>query len=69
MSKIISGILISLAGPALIQWGFSESCSGEISGIVVPLLAALPGAALAWWARVKMGGHQASTVNVMGVKK
>ena len=58
-SLTTTGILTALAGPLLIQWGFSEACSGEISGIVVPLLAALPGALIAQFGRVRAGGVSA----------
>lgn len=54
-SKEISGLLIAVAGIALVQFGFSENCSNEIVAKVSPLLGALPGIAIAWIARVGRG--------------
>lgn len=63
MSVVTIGILTSIAGPLLVQFGFSDACSGEITGKVVPLVAMLPGALLAQWGRVRLGG-----VNKFGVR-
>lgn len=63
-STTILGIIGTVLLPILVKAGFSDSCSGEISGIVVPFIAALPGAAVAWVGRVRAGG-----VTPLGFKK
>ena len=55
-SSTMVGIIGTIALPYIVQVGFSESCGNEILGITAPLLAALPGAALAWWGRMRAKG-------------
>lgn len=64
MSKTYVGVFVALAGPLLLNLGFSEACSGEITGVVLPLLAALPGAVMALVGRFRLGG-----VTVLGARK
>lgn len=52
----IGGILIAVGGTLLVQFGFSDSCSGEILSKLNPLLGALPGLVMAWIGRVRAGG-------------
>lgn len=62
-SLTTGGILVSVAGLFLVQYGFTEACSGEIMSKIGPILGALPGLVLAWIGRVRAGG-----VNALGVK-
>lgn len=39
--------------PLLVNVGFSEGCSNEITGILLPMV---PGAVTALWGRVRAGG-------------
>ena len=55
-STTMIGIIGTIALPFLVQNGFSESCGNEILGFSMPLLSALPGAALAWYGRVTAKG-------------
>jgi hypothetical protein len=55
ISKEISGIFLAVAGLLLVQFGFSESCSGEIMSKAGPLLGAAPGLLLAYFARWSKG--------------
>lgn len=54
------GVIGMLALPLLINLGFSESCSNEITSILLPML---PGAFMVLRARFKRGD-----VSVLGVK-
>jgi hypothetical protein len=67
MSKIISGILVSIVGAGIASFAFSDSCSSEIMEKAVPLIGMLPGSLFAWWARVTQ--KDSEPVNVLGVKK
>lgn len=58
-SLTMGGILVSVIGTAIMQLGFSESCTSELVQNV-PLII---GSALAWAGRVKAGG-----VSVAGFK-
>ena len=60
MSKTIIGILVMVVGTFLVDYGFSQGCSNEITD-KIPLLA---GAVLAWFGRYKAGG-----INVFGGRK
>ena len=51
MSITIIGILVAVAGPILINVGFSETCSNEI----VTMAPALVGGLIAWFGRVRKG--------------
>ena len=51
-SLTMSGILVSVVGTAIMQLGFSESCTNELVQNVPLIL----GSALAWVGRVKAGG-------------
>ena len=55
-STTMIGIIGTIALPYLVQVGFSQTCGSEILGISAPLLAAVPGAALAWWGRMNAKG-------------
>jgi hypothetical protein len=55
-----AGILVAVAVPVVVHFGFSEACSGEIVNYVLPLL----GGVLAWIGRIRAGG-----VTVGGFKK
>ena len=59
-SLTITGVIVSIAGTMLVNYGFSEQGSGEI----VQVLPALIGGAVAWIGRVRAGG-----VSVLGVKE
>ena len=59
-SLTIGGIIIMVAGTLLVEWGFSESCAGEIT-TKVPLAL---GAVVAWIGRVRAGG-----ITLLGFKK
>jgi hypothetical protein len=56
MSVTTSGIIAMIVGPFLVKFGFSDACSGEITSIVLPALAALPGAIMAQIGRYRLGG-------------
>ncbi len=58
-SLTITGIIVMVAGTFLMEFGFTESCSGEITS-KIPLLV---GGLISWIGRVKAGG-----VNALGVK-
>lgn len=60
MSLTIVGIIISVAGTALVKLGFSETCTNEII-TNAPLVI---GGLIAWIGRVRQGD-----VNILGVKK
>lgn len=64
MSKQIAGIFAAIGGLLLVQFGFSDSCSSEILSKGLPLLGALPGLALTYWARVSKGD-----IGFSGVRK
>ncbi len=49
MNKIISGILITLAGSVIGSFAFSADCSTEILDKATPFLTALPGLVVAWF--------------------
>ena len=59
-SLTMSGILVSVIGTAVMQLGFSESCTNELVQNV-PLII---GSALAWVGRIKAGN-----VTVAGFKQ
>lgn len=48
-----AGVLGMIALPLLVNLGFSESCSNEITGIVLPMI---PGALAALYGRFRLGG-------------
>lgn len=56
----MGGILVSVIGTLLVQYGFSETCANELIQNV-PLAI---GAVMAWIGRVRAGG-----VNAVGFKK
>lgn len=58
------GLLVGVAGILLVQYGFSDSCSSEITNKLLPLIGALPGFVTAWVGRVRAGG-----VTFAGFKK
>jgi hypothetical protein len=55
-SKRASGILLALALPLIVQFGFSDSCANEVIAKVAPILSALPGLALSWFGSMKAEG-------------
>ena len=59
-SLTMGGILVSVIGTLLVQYGFSETCANELIQNV-PLAI---GAVMAWIGRVRAGG-----VNAVGFKK
>ena len=63
-SSEIGGVFVAIGGIILVQYGFSEGCSGEIIGKVGPLLGALPGLAVTYFARLRKGD-----VNPLGKRK
>jgi ABC-type uncharacterized transport system permease subunit len=50
------GLLAGVAGILLVQYGFSDSCSSEITAKLLPLIGAFPGLATAWIGRYRAGG-------------
>lgn len=54
-STTIAGIIAAIALPVLGDLGFSQVCSQEILGIGVPFFLSLPGLAMAYIGRVRMG--------------
>ena len=63
-STQIGGIFLAVAGIALVQFGFSDSCSSEILAKLSPLAGAAPGLILAYVGRLSKGD-----VKLSGVKK
>lgn len=59
-SLTITGIVVMVGGTFLMEWGFSESCSGEITS-KIPLIL---GGVLSWIGRYKAGG-----ITFAGIKK
>lgn len=51
-SLTYAGILVAVLGPVLVQYGFSEACSGEISNVAV----AAVGGLIAAYGRYRVGG-------------
>ncbi len=69
-SKQMAGVLVAVGGILLVQFGFSEACSGEITSKLLPLAGAVPGLAITWFGRVFAGKTTpADEVNVLGFKK
>lgn len=60
-SVTFAGIIGMIALPLLVNVGFSESCSNEITGILLPMI---PGVITAVFGRVRAGG-----VNMFGFKE
>ena len=57
MSLTTIGLLATVLGPLIAHFtGFSEACSGEVSGWLVSLSAMLPGIITAQAGRVRAGG-------------
>ena len=54
-SLTMSGVLVSVGGLLLVQFGFSEGCANE----VITLLPVLAGGVLSWIGRIKAGGVDA----------
>lgn len=50
-SVTLWGIVLAVAVPLLVQLGFSDGCANEIMTIVPTL----PGLAVAWYGRVRVG--------------
>lgn len=50
------GIIGMIVLPLLVNLGFSETCSNEITGIILPMI---PGAVMAFRGRFKLGGVDA----------
>jgi len=63
-STQIAGVLVAVGGILLVQFGFSEQCSGEITSKLLPLAGALPGLAAVYFGRLSKGD-----VHLSGVKK
>jgi hypothetical protein len=57
MSLTIIGVIVSVAGAGLIQFGFTEGCANEI----VSYLPVVIGGIMSWVGRVRAGG-----VDVLG---
>lgn len=64
LSLTISGILVALIGSVVITFGFSESCTNEITAKVAPLVPVVIGGIMSWVGRFRMGG-----ISKLGVKK
>lgn len=54
-SKEMGGIIIAIGGMLLVQFGLSDGCSGEVMAQLGPVIGALPGLAMSWFARVSKG--------------
>lgn len=52
----MGGIIVAVAVPLLVQWGFTDTCSNEIVGKLAPVLGSLPGLVMAWIGRLRAGG-------------
>jgi hypothetical protein len=50
-SLTIAGVLVSVVGTSLVQFGFSEGCANEIAA----LLPVLIGGIVSWYGRVRQG--------------
>jgi hypothetical protein len=59
-SLTITGIIVMVAGTLLVEWGFTEGCSSEITS-KIPLLI---GGVISWIGRYRQGD-----VNMAGFKK
>jgi hypothetical protein len=51
MSLTIIGVIVSVVGTGLVQFGFSDGCANEIVGY----LPALIGGITSWYGRVRVG--------------
>lgn len=51
-SLTITGVIVSIAGTALVHYGFSEQCSNEITQFVPVII----GGIMSWIGRVRVGG-------------
>ena len=60
MSLTIIGIIVSVLGTALVQFGFSEGCANE----VVAYVPVLVGGITAWYGRIRKGD-----VTALGLRK
>ena len=54
-SMTIGGIVAAVALPLLVQAGFTDQCSNEITAKVLPYVSALPGLVAAYFGRVRHG--------------
>jgi hypothetical protein len=48
----MSGVLVSVGGLLLVQFGFTEGCANEI----ITLLPVIAGGVMSWVGRIKAGG-------------
>lgn len=60
MSLTIVGVLVSVVGAGLVQFGFTEGCANEIASYIPVLV----GGVMSWWGRVRAGD-----VTLMGIRK
>jgi hypothetical protein len=51
-SLTITGVIVSIAGTMLVNYGFSEQCSGELTQFLPVLI----GGAISWIGRFRAGG-------------
>lgn len=51
MSVTLMGVIVSVAGAGLIQFGLTEGCANEIASFLPVII----GGALSWWGRVRVG--------------
>ena len=63
-SLTFAGIITMFVGTLLVSWGFSETCSSEITQKLVILIPLIPGALMALKGRLRLGG-----VSVAGFRK
>jgi hypothetical protein len=59
-SLTISGVIVSVAGTLLLQFGFTEQCSNEILKLTPTLI----GGIMSWIGRYRHGD-----INIGGIKK
>ena len=52
MSLTIIGVIVSIAGTGLVQFGFTEGCAGEITAYLPVLI----GGAMSWVGHIRAGG-------------
>ena len=64
LSMTYVGIIVAVAGTLLVQFGFTEGCSSEITSKLLSLLPVAGGGALAGYGRYRIGD-----INAFGVKK
>lgn len=63
-SQTMAGVVVSVIGGFVVTFGLSESCSGEITSKIAPMVPVVIGGAMSWIARFKKGG-----VTLGGFKK